>query len=282
MRRYKRVPKLDIEFPTEQAIRTLPKYVILAFSARCARRFLPLMSTIKSRRDDVSLPNLAAKALAYLETGKDEQLTLKYSSDMPLTAREFHPEHNFDSMIDYLRQHYDKAWTTESEPNRDVANFFASAIHLRRYSVSGDFEKRRKIAVKSISEAKNALKISLADSTDRPSIENDNVSESRLAVSELQKQLKQLQDSDQKCDEMTRDHDANVTAIFRDSKTLFCKLATSPMELVPYCEDFLRVVRLSEKYKWTDETRVPPEVFGRLWPYGTPAWAQERHDTGEE
>jgi hypothetical protein len=40
--------------------------------------------------------------------------------------------------------------------------------------------------------------------------------------------------------------------------------------------DFVRLRRLARKEKWTDETPVPPEVFGPMWPEGVePYWAVE-------
>jgi hypothetical protein len=40
--------------------------------------------------------------------------------------------------------------------------------------------------------------------------------------------------------------------------------------------DFVRLKRLARKEKWTDDTPVPPEVFGPMWPEGVaPFWAVE-------
>jgi hypothetical protein len=40
--------------------------------------------------------------------------------------------------------------------------------------------------------------------------------------------------------------------------------------------DFDRLVYLSKKHNWTDETPVPPTVFGPMWPAGlTPDWARQ-------
>ena len=40
--------------------------------------------------------------------------------------------------------------------------------------------------------------------------------------------------------------------------------------------DFDRLRHLARKHDWTDDTPVPPEVFGRMWPVGlTPDWAKE-------
>jgi len=40
--------------------------------------------------------------------------------------------------------------------------------------------------------------------------------------------------------------------------------------------DFDRLVSLAKKHNWTDDTPVPPAVFGPLWPAGlTPDWARQ-------
>jgi hypothetical protein len=40
--------------------------------------------------------------------------------------------------------------------------------------------------------------------------------------------------------------------------------------------DFVRLKRLARKEKWTDDTPVPPDVFGPMWPPGVePYWAVE-------
>lgn len=40
--------------------------------------------------------------------------------------------------------------------------------------------------------------------------------------------------------------------------------------------DFARLKRLAREQKWTDDTPVPPEVFGPMWPEGVaPDWAVE-------
>jgi hypothetical protein len=40
--------------------------------------------------------------------------------------------------------------------------------------------------------------------------------------------------------------------------------------------DFDRLVFLAKKHNWTDDTPVPPDVFGPLWPKDlAPAWAAE-------
>lgn len=41
--------------------------------------------------------------------------------------------------------------------------------------------------------------------------------------------------------------------------------------------DFDRLVTLAKKHAWTDDTPVPPETFGPMWPKNlTPDWAKER------
>jgi hypothetical protein len=40
--------------------------------------------------------------------------------------------------------------------------------------------------------------------------------------------------------------------------------------------DFDRLVHLAKKHNWTDETPVPPDVFGPMWPKNlTPDWAKD-------
>jgi len=40
--------------------------------------------------------------------------------------------------------------------------------------------------------------------------------------------------------------------------------------------DFDRLVYLAKKRRWTDDTPVPPEVFGPMWPNNlAPDWAKE-------
>jgi hypothetical protein len=40
--------------------------------------------------------------------------------------------------------------------------------------------------------------------------------------------------------------------------------------------DFVRLKRLARKQNWTDDTPVPPDVFGPMWPDGVePYWAAE-------
>jgi len=44
--------------------------------------------------------------------------------------------------------------------------------------------------------------------------------------------------------------------------------------------DFDRLVYLAKKHSWTDDTPVPAEVFGPMWPEDlTPDWAKEPSTT---
>lgn len=46
--------------------------------------------------------------------------------------------------------------------------------------------------------------------------------------------------------------------------------------------DFARLKRLAREQKWTDETPVPPDVFGPMWPEGVePYWAVEPQPPAE-
>lgn len=54
--------------------------------------------------------------------------------------------------------------------------------------------------------------------------------------------------------------------------------SSSPLTAQLRCirRDFVRLQRLARKEKWTDDTPVPPGVFGPMWPEGVePYWAAE-------
>ena len=54
------------------------------------------------------------------------------------------------------------------------------------------------------------------------------------------------------------------------------RAAPEPWALQFIRRDFDRVWRLAQANGWTDDTPVPPEVFGPLWPAGrVPKWATE-------
>lgn len=42
--------------------------------------------------------------------------------------------------------------------------------------------------------------------------------------------------------------------------------------------DFERLARLARANAWTDDTPVPPEVFGPLWPGRVPRWARPKKE----
>jgi hypothetical protein len=65
-----------------------------------------------------------------------------------------------------------------------------------------------------------------------------------------------------------------------DAARLIFETATidSPLTAQLRCirRDFVRLKRLARKQKWTDDTPVPPDVFGPMWPEGVaPYWAVE-------
>jgi hypothetical protein len=73
--------------------------------------------------------------------------------------------------------------------------------------------------------------------------------------------------------------DSGVAAAADAARVLF-ETATidTPLTAQLRCirRDFVRLRRLAKKEKWTDETPVPPEVFGPMWPQGVePYWAAE-------
>jgi hypothetical protein len=70
----------------------------------------------------------------------------------------------------------------------------------------------------------------------------------------------------------------DVTA--SDAARVIFETATidSPLTAQLRCirRDFVRLKRLAREQKWTDDTPVPPDVFGPMWPEGVePYWAVE-------
>jgi hypothetical protein len=54
------------------------------------------------------------------------------------------------------------------------------------------------------------------------------------------------------------------------------RAASDPRQVAVIRRDFEVLKRLARKEKWTDDTPVPPEVFGPMWPEGrVPKWARE-------
>jgi hypothetical protein len=73
---------------------------------------------------------------------------------------------------------------------------------------------------------------------------------------------------------------ATVAEIVASAASAILENATidSPLIAQLRCirRDFVRLKKLSLKEKWIDETPVPPDVFGRMWPEGiAPYWAAE-------
>ena len=57
------------------------------------------------------------------------------------------------------------------------------------------------------------------------------------------------------------------------------RAAPEPWALQFIRRDFDRVWRLAQANGWTDDTPVPPEVFGPLWPEGrVPKWARDANE----
>jgi hypothetical protein len=54
------------------------------------------------------------------------------------------------------------------------------------------------------------------------------------------------------------------------------RIAPEPWALQFIRRDFERLRRLAKANAWTDDTPIPPEVFGPMWPEGrTPKWMRE-------
>jgi hypothetical protein len=70
-----------------------------------------------------------------------------------------------------------------------------------------------------------------------------------------------------------------VDAVKRAAQSLFENATTNtPLAAQLRCirRDFARLKRLAREQKWTEDTLVPPEVFGPLWPPGiAPHWVAE-------
>jgi hypothetical protein len=68
-----------------------------------------------------------------------------------------------------------------------------------------------------------------------------------------------------------------VDAIMQAANTFMCAATVdSPIRGWLRCvrRDFEKLVSLAKKHGWTDDTPVPPDVFGPLWPENlTPPWA---------
>jgi hypothetical protein len=54
------------------------------------------------------------------------------------------------------------------------------------------------------------------------------------------------------------------------------RVSPKPGELVLIRYDFERLRKLAKENNWTDETPIPADVFGPMWPGRIPKWAREK------
>jgi hypothetical protein len=74
----------------------------------------------------------------------------------------------------------------------------------------------------------------------------------------------------------TADAIANATNAADSATRAILLTSSEPRDLVFVRKDFDRLLGLAKEHGWTDDTPVPPEVFGPLWPPGrVPRWARE-------
>jgi hypothetical protein len=59
------------------------------------------------------------------------------------------------------------------------------------------------------------------------------------------------------------------------------RVSPRPGELILFRHDFDRLRRLAKANNWTDDTPVPPEVFGPMWPGRVPKWARQTNEPRE-
>lgn len=72
-----------------------------------------------------------------------------------------------------------------------------------------------------------------------------------------------------------READAAAAAVTAAAADVL-RAATDPAELTYFRRDFDRVARLAKANGWTDDTPVPEDAFGPLWPPGrVPTWARK-------
>lgn len=75
---------------------------------------------------------------------------------------------------------------------------------------------------------------------------------------------------------ITSSNDSVASADLAASLLLHTATIDTPLKAQLRCirRDFARLKRLANEQKWTDDTPVPPEVFGPMWPPGVePYWA---------
>jgi hypothetical protein len=71
-----------------------------------------------------------------------------------------------------------------------------------------------------------------------------------------------------------------LATVARDTAAIMLT-SSDPRDLVWIRRDFDRIARLAKVNKWTDDTPVPPDVFGPLWPGRVPKWAREANGPRE-
>ena len=75
--------------------------------------------------------------------------------------------------------------------------------------------------------------------------------------------------------------DRSPTSAARVAAQAILLTSSDPRDLLLIRRDFDRIARLAKRNNWTDDTPVPPEVFGPLWPGRVPKWAREANEPRE-
>lgn len=71
--------------------------------------------------------------------------------------------------------------------------------------------------------------------------------------------------------------DGNAIATTILAATAILRIAPDPREVAVIRRDFETIKRLAKENGWTDDTPVPQDVFGPLWPEGRePKWTTQR------
>ncbi|MCI0704682.1 MAG: hypothetical protein L0241_26805 [Planctomycetia bacterium] len=69
-----------------------------------------------------------------------------------------------------------------------------------------------------------------------------------------------------------------ATCAADDATRVILLTSSHPQNLLVIRRDFERLRKLAKKHNWTDQTPVPPEMFGAMWPKTrAPKWAKETH-----
>lgn len=75
---------------------------------------------------------------------------------------------------------------------------------------------------------------------------------------------------------------AVVADTVADAAVAILRVSTHPGELLFIRRDFDRLRKLAKANGWTDDTNVPPDAFGPMWPVGyVPDWAIEKYKPRE-